>query len=196
MKTMYFLHSCQLHSVLFIHGTAHGHRSSQSHSLLSLLGSVPGWPCASHQVIPGGAAGLSCSTLLEQKEQVLSLHSPSWLQWEHVLRDFTSMFLAHFLLWVSFRFFWWGRRIKENFAFLMTRLSILTIRKAWNFLAVLWLLLLKVQISGVFSLHFSCEDSSTAKVGAFAVLFLLPGSLFIVEGFHMQPDMIFLCVKK
>jgi len=54
---------------------------------------------------------------------------------------------------------------------------------------MLWFLLLKqCPFSGVSSLYFTSEASSTAKVGAFAVVFLLPGSLFIVGGFHMQPE--------
>lgn len=123
-----FFHSHQLHSVLFIQGTAHGHSPSQSHSLLSLLGSAP---CGSHQEIlgrwcravllyPTGAegTGLPCTTHCGYRENM-----PSGI-------FSLSLSITFCFGFNSSKFLNGEERIKENFTFLMSRLSVLTKRKA------------------------------------------------------------------
>lgn len=87
------------------------------------------------------------------------------------------MFLAHFLVWVSFGVFWWGGWMKDNFTFLSARLSVLTSKEIgtaflshvtvsppqWQFF---WCLLIILQLWGQFhSKSWSiCSFTSVARL--------------------------------
>lgn len=132
-----------------------------------------------------------CSTVLYASWVRNSLR-PAWWYWEHKFKECPSMFLAHFLLWVSLGFIVWTlERIIENFTFYLPECLLWQTKKQrQHYLAMSY----PPQSIFLVSLHY--ESSSAAKFGPFAVSLLLPVPCSLWEDSICNQRMTFPCVKK